>query len=109
MAVQLSIFRFGDVFSAAAEFLLHLLVQGGVWCFAMQRAEPLDDVFSEICFAFPSPRTKILPLGLAAVDFFFKIALEIKTFYIKDYPKYLFAADNQRCSWFIGIFQVKRR
>lgn len=38
-----------------------------------------------------------------------RIALEMKTFYIKDYLKYLSAADNQRCSWFIDIFQVKRR
>lgn len=33
-----------------------------------------------------------------------KIALEMKTFYIKDYPKYLFAAHNQRCIWVIDNF-----
>lgn len=62
LAVKLSIFRFGDVFSAAAGFLLHLLFQfRGIWWFAMQRAEPLDDVCREICSAFPalpSPGTK---------------------------------------------------
>lgn len=72
----------------------------------MQRAEPLDPVFREICFALASAGTRSFTLGLAEIDFFTqnKIALEIKTFYIKDYLKYLFAADNQRCIWFIDNF-----
>lgn len=104
LAAQLSISWCGDVFPAAAEFLLHLLLwfeelwwlpcKGHGWCFQG----------ALLCFGLS--RDQILPLGSAGVHFSSqnKIALEIKTFYIKDYLIYLFAADNQRCSWFIDIF-----